>query len=78
MTYQKDSKKEFSNCIVVSTNSAFMVTPQNKNQNCLLVTRQNDNHSPGPGSGGLVLAVTREVNLATPSSAPSAEEMRFP
>ena len=22
---------------------------QNQNQNCLLVTRQNDNHSPGPG-----------------------------
>ena len=31
--------------------------------------RQNDNHSPGPGPGKL-------VNLATSSSAPSAEEIR--
>ena len=26
----------------------------NQNQNCLLVTRQNDNHSPGPGPGRVV------------------------
>ena len=42
----------------------------NLNLNCLLATCQNDNHSPGSW------ALTREVNLATSSSAPSAEEIR--
>ena len=28
--------------------------PTHQNQNCLLVTRQNDNHSPGPGPRRLV------------------------
>ena len=27
---------------------------KDQNQNCLLVTRQTDNHSPGPGPGRLV------------------------
>ena len=45
-----------------------------KTSESLLMTRQNDNHSPGPGR--LVLALTREVNLATTSLAPSAEEIR--
>ena len=35
----------------------------------------NDIHLPGPVLWGLSLALTREVNLATPSSAPSAEVM---
>ena len=41
--------------------------------NCLLVTRQTDSHQ---GEGDQSLALTREVNLANPSSAPSAEEIR--
>ena len=49
-------------------------------QNCLLVTRQNDKHSAGPGGLALTtevnLGLTTEVNLATLFSAPSVEEIR--
>ena len=45
---------------------------QSQNQNRLLVTCQNDNHSPGSGPGKLVPS----FHLATPSSAPSAQEKR--
>ena len=50
-----------------------------QNQNCLLVTRQNDNHSPGSGLGPGRLAPSshqRSELVATPSSAPSVEEIR--
>lgn len=38
----------------------------------LLVERQNGTHSPGPVTGKMALALTRDVNLATQSSATSA------
>ena len=34
--------------------SRHYIIAVDQNQNCLLVTRQNDNHSPGPGPGRLV------------------------
>ena len=48
---------------------------QNQNQNCLLVTRQNENHSLGPGQGRLVPSSHEKCELSN-SSAPSAEEIR--
>ena len=44
----------------------------------LLVTRTNDNHSPGPviREFSPQALIIREVNLATESSAPSAAERR--
>ena len=55
----------------------FIFTFAVLNLNSLLVKRQNDNHSSGSVTGGnKSLALTREVNLATPSSATSAGEIR--
>ena len=34
--------------------SRYYIIAVDQNQNCLLVTRQNNNHSPGPGPGRLV------------------------
>ena len=53
------------------------ILDQNQNQNCLPVTRPNDNHLPGPVSlAVLFLALPRKVNLIAESSVPSAEEIR--
>ena len=49
---------------------------QDQDQDSLLVKRRNDNHSPGPVIRKLVPTLTREVNLATQSSASSADEIR--
>ena len=38
----------------VNLTTLFLDRLQYQNQNCLLVTRQNANHSPGPGPGRLV------------------------
>ena len=36
-----------------------------QNQNCLLVTRQNDNHSPGPGPRRLVPSSHQRSELSS-------------
>ena len=54
--------------------SLIRIFPQD--QDSLLVKRRNDSHSPGPVIRELVLALTREVNLAIQSSASSADDIR--
>ena len=50
---------------------------QDQDQDSLLVKRRNDNHSPGPVIRELVPSShQRNVNLATQSSASSADEVR--
>ena len=49
---------------------------QDQDQDSLLVKRRNDNHSPGPVIRELVPSSHQKVNLATQSSASSADEIR--
>ena len=47
-----------------------------QDQDSLLVKRRNDGHSPGPVIRELVPSSHQKVNLATQSSASSADEIR--
>ena len=57
--------------------TCYTLTCQHQDQDSLLVKRRNDSHSPGPVIRELVPSLTREVNLATQSSASSADEIRI-
>ena len=59
-----------------SGNQVLPMFSYDQDQDSLLVKRRNDNHSPGPVIRELVPSSHQRVNLATQSSASSADEIR--